>query len=210
MCCRYYVNAGIYREVGDLLKEAGSPAKACLPADPLFRPRDIHPSETAPVLLSRQGRLQLLGMQWGFPSADSRNPSSSAGYRGKLLINARAETLLQKPTFAPLALNFRCIIPASLFYEWNPQKEKVRFSWESDPLLCMAGIYRPDPDDFRFAVITTDANESMRPVHDRMPLIFPREAAIRWICRADQTEALLASASPQLKREQDYRQLSLF
>lgn len=201
MCCRYYVNAGLYEEVKDV---TGDDAGASL-----FREGDIRPSGTAPVILAQSGRLQLSGMRWGLPLPDPVCPSGSAS-RGKLLINARAETLLQKPVFAPLARSFRCIIPAGLFYEWNARKEKVSFSPQEGSLLCMAGIYRPGPEGLRFVIITTDANDSMRPVHDRMPLIFPKDMAASWIRRADKVEDMLKQKSPELKRMQEYQQLSLF
>ncbi len=253
MCCRYYVNAGTYTEVGELL-DTGTAAKAVLGSGPAsgaetyadresslpgcfvqsplrpdiaapgqkpsrpdaaapgqkplqsgadpFRPRDIHPSDTAPILLGEDGRLVLAGMRWGLPGQGEA--------RGKLLINARAETLTERRTFAPLAQNFRCIVPASLFYEWNPKKEKIRFANRDNSLLCMAGIYAPGPDGARFVVITTEANASMRPVHDRMPLIFSKEQAADWILRPEETEKFLAQGSPMLKRSQEYEQLSFF
>lgn len=210
MCCRYYVNAGTYTEALKLTGTA-APLRADWQAashhaekagPDSFLPRDIHPSDAAPILFLDNGRLVLSDMRWGLPGQGEA--------KGKLLINARAETVTERRTFAPLAQNFRCIVPASLFYEWNPQKEKIRFSRKDDPLLCMAGIYAPDPDGFRFVIITTDANASMRQVHDRMPLIFPREQATDWILHPEKTEKLLAQGSPMLERSHEYEQLSFF
>ena len=101
-------------------------------------------------------------MQWGFP-----------GFQGKgLLINARAEAILDKKTFRESVLHRRCVIPARHFYEWSKNKEKYTFqSPKQDDTLFMAGCYQIYNGQNRFVILTTQANASVAPVHERMPLL---------------------------------------
>ena len=70
---------------------------------------------------------------WGFPGFD----------KGKLLINARAESVKDRPTFADSFTGRRCALPAAGFYEWDKKKEKVIFTLPDKPILYLAGVYRP-------------------------------------------------------------------
>ena len=86
--------------------------------------RDIYPSMEAPVILKNEGEgLKAASMAWGFPGREKK----------QLLINARAETALERPSFSRAVSHRRCVIPARWFYEWNPEKEKADFSGRTDP-----------------------------------------------------------------------------
>ena len=74
----------------------------------------------------------------------------------------------------------------------------------------MAGFYRRFPDGDRFIVLTTAANESVLPVHDRMPLSLPRELVLPWITDDQATEELLKTPQPAFRVYRPYEQLSLF
>lgn len=134
-------------------------------------------------------------MAWGFPKHEGSG----------LIINARAETLLDKPFFRESALHRRCVIPASGFYEWNRWKEKVTFRRGDSPVLYMAGIYR----EFHFVIVTTQANESMAPVHDRMPLILDEEEAAAWLCDDASLSRILKKVPPLLEKSQEQLRLPL-
>jgi putative SOS response-associated peptidase YedK len=107
---------------------------------------------------------------WGFP-----------GFMDKqLVINARSESAMEKKMFCDAVERRRIVIPAAGFYEWNRQKEKSTFTRKDSSVLYMAGIYRRYEDGDRFAILTTAANESMEPVHDRMPLILDKDEIVTY------------------------------
>lgn len=135
---------------------------------------------------------------WGFPGFD----------KGKLLINARAESVKDRPTFADSIAGRRCALPAAGFYEWDKKKEKVIFTLPDRPILYLAGIYRPYGAENRFVVLTREANASMEPVHDRMPLILSGEEVLPWVSDAARASDLLTKELPMLKAERPYEQIS--
>ena len=136
--------------------------------------------------------------QWGFPGFD----------KGKLLINARAESVKDRPTFSRSFEQGRCVLPAAGFYEWDRSKEKVTFTVPDRPILYLAGIWRPYGPEKRFVILTREANASMAPVHDRMPLILTREEVAPWVGERAEAERLLVKELPMLKAERPYEQLT--
>ena len=92
------------------------------------RTGDVFPSQNAMILKGEGNHLAAEQMRWGFPGFE----------KGKLLINARAETALERPTFRESVQDRRCIIPARGFYEWNKSKEKFIFERKETPVLFMA------------------------------------------------------------------------
>ena len=136
--------------------------------------------------------------QWGFPGFD----------KGKLLINARAESVMDRPTFRGSFEQGRCVLPAAGFYEWDKSKEKVTFTVPGKPILYLAGIWRPYGPEQRFVILTREANASMAPVHDRMPLILTKEEVTPWVSDRAEAERLLAKELPMLQAERPYEQLT--
>ena len=137
-------------------------------------------------------------LKWGFPGFD----------RGKLLINARAESVKDRPTFADSFALRRCALPAAGFYEWDKKKEKVTFKVPGSRILYLAGIYRPYGDELRFVVLTREANAAMAPIHDRMPLILSREEILPWVTDADRAGNILTKELPMLQAERPYEQMT--
>ena len=137
-------------------------------------------------------------LKWGFPGFD----------KGKLLINARAESVKTRPTFADSFASRRCVLPAAGFYEWDRKKEKVTFRLGDKPILYLAGIYRPYGAEKRFVVLTREANDSMRPVHDRMPLILSKEEVRPWVGNIEEAGGILTKELPQLVAERPYEQMT--
>ena len=144
--------------------------------------------------------VRLSPLTWGFPGRSGKG----------LVINARAEGIAQKPMFSDSIRARRCVLPAAGFYEWDRSKEKVRFRLAERPVIYLAGIFRPYGAEERFAIITREANGSMLPVHDRMPLMIAPEDVRDWIRDPGQTERLLTQPLPELSAERDYEQMSLF
>ena len=130
MCGRYYIDDTTAREVEKAVGRLdGKLDMTC---------GDVLPSRGAAVLRGQRGRLTADVMTWGFPGID----------KGKLLINARAESALEKKTFRESMLHRRCIIPARGFYEWDRSRTKFSYERKDAPVLFMACLlYTSDAAD---------------------------------------------------------------
>lgn len=193
MCGRYYVDDETVREIEKVVREVDAKLRK-------ERMGDIYPSQTAAVLTGKTPGLKAEEMNWGFPQYQKKG----------LLINARAETVLERKTFRESVLHRRCIIPAKHFYEWDSEKNKVTFLREDEPVLYMAGFYNRFQEEERFIIITTQANESVKKIHDRMPLILERQELEDWIYDDSFLEFALHKVPVQLIKHQEYEQQSLF
>ncbi len=194
MCGRYFIDEETAQEIEEIIKEVDARLKTN------FARRDVYPSNTAAVLVPNQDKLSLDWQNWGFP-----------GFEGKkLIINARAETAMDRRMFRDNVRNRRCVIPARGFYEWDKEKNKVSFERTDEKSLFMAGCYQRFGEESRFVILTTAANPSVSPVHGRMPLILEREAVTDWLFNEERTEEYLHREPCLLKRRMDYYQESLF
>ena len=172
---------------------------------------DIYPAALAPVLgagMETAGyrTLHCRMLRWGLPGY----PPKGSGKKGQVIFNARSETAMEKPTFREGIKNHRIVIPAAGFYEWNCKKEKFRFRRTDSSVLFMAGCFRHYEDGDRFVILTTAANASMEPVHDRMPLILEQDEITDWIWDGERTKHLLEKQPCLLERTTDYEQMTLF
>ena len=150
------------------------------------------------VVAGSLGKPSWAEMQWGL-----RAPWAKAGKSSPPLINARAESLFEKPTFRLLARDHRIIIPVTGFYEWqrkgkSKQPYLVRSANES--ALLLAGVAQPANDDtnsHRACVVTTTANEKMSAVHNRMPVLLNTKDALTWLTGSDEdsVRSLMTPAS---------------
>ncbi|MBQ8305614.1 MAG: SOS response-associated peptidase [Blautia sp.] len=218
MCGRYYIDQLIYDELDRIYVEIEKQIRqnyfqgADEAADVLedraaqYQPLtgittgDIHPSDTAPVICMDESFPVLRMQKWGFP------PYKGTG----LIFNARSESVREKPMFRDSFLSGRILVPARGFYEWNRQKEKNDFRSEDASLLLMAGLCKAFPEGERFTILTTEANSSMAPVHDRMPVLVGRESAADWLFSAEKAVRLLQEIPPLLKRSSEYEQQTLW
>ena len=197
MCCRYYYEDEIRERMQDLLDSQSIMADASLKAEP---GRDVCPSDASAVIFrSGGGVLSAGGMRWGFS-----NP-----YRKGLIINARAETAAEKNLFADSVAKRRCIIPASGFYEWDPYKARFRFTLPDGGLILMAGFWHEEQGTPRYTILTTEANGSMKPVHDRMPVMIGRDEIGPWIYDDSKLSEFMGRMQPELICEQDAGQIRM-
>jgi len=201
MCGRYYVDEETAGEIGKLIRQIDEKQRQeSLAAAGRIAAGDIYPGKAAPVLTGKDGSVCCEWQQWGFP-----------GFQGKRLIfNARSESVLEKPLFHDGILHRRIVIPASRFYEWNREKEKNTFYRKDAPALFMAGFCKRYEDGMHFVILTTEANSSMEPVHDRMPLILEREEIVSWIRDDTGIEDMLRRSPCLLERKTDYEQARFF
>ena len=192
MCGRYFVDDEMWREIKKICKQIDDSKLKVTRGD-------VCPTDMAVVLMGMK-EVRTEQMQWGFTQQ----------YQEGLLINARAETVLSKPSFRDSMRHCRCVIPAAGFYEWNTAKEQVSFRMPQSKILYMAGIWQPTAKEKQFTILTTSPNDSVSPVHDRMPLVLTSEEIIPWIQSFDAAEKLLTKTPPFLEHKQEYEQLSLF
>jgi putative SOS response-associated peptidase YedK len=164
---------------------------------PGLEPRyNVAPSQLVAVVgtkASGTGRGLAL-FRWGFV------PHWAAGPNGPRPVNAKAETVAEKPSFRDSFRHRRCLIPADGFYEWrtSPQgKQPLFYRLKGGELMALAGIWDvwPGPTEklFTCAIITTPANTLVEPVHDRMPAILPSEMWDVWLKPAEADPARLLS-----------------
>ncbi len=156
-----------------------------LPAGMAISPRyNVAPGQEVPVIV-RGDRNRAVPMIWGLVPSFAKDPMA-----GRPMINARAETLLEKPAFRGPVQKNRCLVPASGFYEWKKEgARRVPFyiRLKIAPLFSFAGLYgiRRDSEGGReigtFTIITTEPNELVAGLHDRMPAILLREKEENWI-----------------------------
>ena len=193
MCGRYYIDPDMADEIEKVVHKI----------DQRIRQKhfagDIFPTNAAPIIEKSEQGLKLNVCKWGYTLSQGKN----------LVINARTESVMDKSSFRNGILYHRILISASGFYEWNRLKEKNAFSRYDAPVLYMAGFCDWFEDERRFVILTTDANESMRKVHDRMPLILEKEQLEDWF-NDRKLEELLHQIPVLLKRETEYEQQSLF
>ena len=198
MCGRYYVDDDTAREIEKLVRQVDEKMRKA--ENIHLQAGDIHPSELAPVVTANDNKLCCRWQRWGFP-----------GFSGKqLIINARSESALEKRMFRESVEHRRVVVPATWFYEWNKNKEKSIFYRENQPVLYMAGLYNHYQDEDRFVILTTAANDSMKPVHDRMPLLLEHDEIGKWLFEDRLTEAFLQKKPALLERRADFEQMSLF
>ena len=197
MCGRYHFSAELLDEIRDLTEQKDWKLELGV------LDRDIHPGDTAPVITAagdQGGSLRACRQKWGYPGPGGKG----------LVFNARSESVFEKRMFRDSVSQRRAAVPVSWFYEWNKNKEKFTFTKEGSRILFLAGFYGRYEDGEHFVILTTRANASMSPVHSRMPLVLEREQVRDWILDSAKTKELLGQEPPQLDRDCEYEQQTLF
>ena len=158
---------------------------------------NIAPTQSMPVVVSPDGHRELEIMRWGLIPSWSKDPKTQS-----LLINARAETIQEKPSFRSSFKKRRCLVPADGFYEWTKRdsgKVPYRIHMTNEGLFAFAGIWsewgKEDEIIRSFSIITTEANSKLRSLHDRMPVILAPENYDPWLDSKDPASLLNAYPS---------------
>ncbi|MDX2485794.1 MAG: SOS response-associated peptidase [Pseudodonghicola sp.] len=166
-----------------------------LPAVPNF---NVCPTTRVHVVRAGDAGRRLLAMRWGFLPQWYKTPSD-----GPLLINARAETLAEKPAFRAACRDRRCIVVASGFYEWTKTDEGQRLPWyiyrrDAAP-LAFGAVWQdwgaPDPQP-TCAIVTTKASAALSGIHHRMPLVLEAADWPLWLGEAGRGAARLMRPAP--------------
>jgi putative SOS response-associated peptidase YedK len=177
MCSRYFLDAD-----GNIIAFTFR-----VPVHDRIRKRfNIAPTQDAPVVRAAEGGAREVAMmRWGLVPFWARDLKI-----GATMINARAETLGEKPAFRNALQQRRCIIPATGFFEWQGgpgRKRAFAITVPDRPLFAFAGLWerwKPkgggEPVE-TFAIVTTDANPVVAEIHDRMPVILPESGYDDWL-----------------------------
>lgn len=196
MCGRYAIES---REENAFLKEILEDVDRRYAGNPILskmKTGEIFPTETVPILALEKGKTTPVLMNWGFPRT---------GSPGGVVINARAETAMEKNMFRSSLLFRRCVVPSTGFYEWKQQDQKKKDKYllypPGDPMLYMAGLYSlfPYGQDGQmpgFVIVTTAANTSVSPIHSRMPLVLSRHESDAWLADSAFAAQLLSRPCP--------------
>ena len=160
----------------------------------------VLPGQKAPVVRKRKGRTDLDRLRWGFV------PHWTKDVKAAKFINARSESMADKPSFRDAFQSRRCLIPADGFYEWDArQTPKTPFEIQlaNDALFAFAGLWdawkNPETGDVieSFAIVTTAATSHMQGCHDRMPVMFTSDKAFQyWLAEDTPPEILQKMCAP--------------
>jgi len=170
---------------------------------PNFPPRyNIAPTQPIAVVRLAEGKRQYALVRWGLLPSWVKDPKAFS-----LLINARGESVIDKPAFRAAMKRRRCLIPADGFYEWQAtggRKRPFYVRAKSGAPLAFAGLWEtwtgPNGEEVdSAAIVTTRANKTLAPIHERMPVIVPEEAFDLWLNTNEvdaQTAAALIAPAP--------------
>lgn len=147
-----------------------------------YKAGEIFPSTNAPIIFD-DGQRTIAHAKWGFPFS----------FKKGIVINARSETIMNKPMFKDSFYTARCIIPANSYYEWKEEskgkKVKYEIGLKDKNLISLGGIFKLSMDNshsiqqLTFVIITTEAEEGVKDIHWRMPLIIKDNDIDAWLDR---------------------------
>lgn len=156
--------------------------------------KEIFPSEEVKVLISHKNKIGYIRSSWGFK------------INGKIVFNAKCETLYEKKMFKNLK---HCIIKADKYFEWDDSHHKICFSSKKDEPLYMAGLIRKVDHHLEHTIITTKPNQSVQGIHTRMPLILKKDSIREWLFDINSKE-ILKTIPEELKVSRNIEQIMLF
>ena len=205
MCCRFYIKENDPDFVPIL---EGAETSGLYPRiqkahpDPLVRAGEVRPTDVAAVLaMDKQQKPALFPMIWGFSTPGRNVP----------IINARSESAAEKPTFRDAWEKHRCVVPASWYFEWQhtPTEDgrgtvstKFAIQPKDAEIMFLCGLYRIEENKLpAFIILTRQASEDVVSIHERMPLMLPKEAIKAWINPSVSAKTVLPYALTAMKAE---------
>ncbi|SFQ51595.1 Putative SOS response-associated peptidase YedK [Lachnospiraceae bacterium XBB1006] len=197
MCTRYFMD-----DASAELTEIALAAKKSVLAEkfirqfsrPIVTAGEVRPTDIAPVIAPNQkGQRTIFPMRWGFTNQTHKST----------VFNARCETAASKPTFREAWATHRCIIPASYYFEWQHFKsadgktatgEKYAIQPAGADITWLCGLYRMEEGLPVFVVLTKEPSAELAEIHDRMPLMLPKDKIDEWISPVADPKGLLEYA----------------
>ena len=144
---------------------------------------NIAPTQPIGIVRLVDGKRHFALVRWGLLPSWVKDPKAFS-----LIINARGESVADKPAFRAAMKRRRCLIPADGFYEWmalpgQKSKQPMYIRLKGGELFAFAGLYVQGPSDVgeTCVIVTTAANEVLAPIHNRMPVILPRDLLDAWL-----------------------------
>lgn len=209
MCTRFFIEKND-PEIADIIKAASRSALAERFLKELSKPLrtsgPVRPSEIAAAAApGRNGRTGIFPMKWGFTTSGRKQP----------VVNARVETAKDKPMFRDPWREHRCAIPASFYYEWEHfidgsgktrTGDRYIFRPRGASITWLCGLYRFENGLPVFAVITRDSAGACSEIHDRMPLILPKEKIGEWVSPDTDPQSLLPFVLTEMEIKKDESQ----
>ena len=174
MCSRYFLDAD-----GNIIAYTFR-----VPVQPVRKRFNIAPTQAALVIRVREGAREMATLRWGLVPFWAKDLAV-----GTKMINARSEGVEAKAAFRAAIRQRRCLVPATGFFEWQGapgNKQPFAITLPDRPLFAFAGLWetwKPAEGEAveTFTIVTTEANDSVAEIHDRMPVILPREAEDAWL-----------------------------
>lgn len=189
MCGRYtiYTDAD-ERELLEILRVIEAKGKGKAGID--YKTGEIFPTDHVPLLIrGNNGGINITLSNWGYK------------LRNNTIINARRETITEKPIFRDSLSKQRCVVPSTGFYEWDKSKSKYLFNLPDTKMLYMAGLWRRIDNSSEFVIITGGANSSVSAVHDRMPLVLTHNRIESWLCDDEDANNITRFILPELYKK---------
>jgi len=196
MCVRFYIDRS-NDELDDIVNKARHTKLAdrfAIDCNPMSTEGEIRPADVVPVIAPNPFMVpSLYPMKWGYRNGD----------KGTLLFNARSESADSKPTFREDWARRRCIVPASYYFEWEHLTDakghkrtgaKYLIQPKGYSITWLCGLYHIVDGFPYFVILTREPGESVRMIHDRMPLILPKELIPKWTDPGTDPKQLLSHA----------------
>lgn len=154
---------------------------------------EIFPTNQAPILQLENNKIMPELSTWGFPRFNAKG----------VIINARSETADERPMFRKSLHMRRCVVPSTGFFEWSQDEQKIKyqFTMPNQDALYMAGIFNEFQGEKRFVILTTKANLSISDIHNRMPVILPKDKIEDWLMTDEFAIPYLHASMPALNRK---------
>ncbi len=196
MCGRYFLNLDEnIEEIKKILDEISQKYEGS-PLLQKMKSGEVFPTEFAASIVSKDFQRRAEILRWGLPLQNKK----------EVIINARAETILEKPLFSSIISN-RCLIPAQGFFEWKKdgsKKQKFFIKPKDCSVFYMAGLYKRIELEGgilvdSFVILTTEPAEEIKHIHNRMPVILKKEYEELWLFEKGSTKALKSLFSVLLK-----------
>ncbi len=194
MCTRFMIekdNPELINIIEAATKTALAKKVVHIQGRPIITNGEVRPTDIVPVIApNAKGIKSVFPMQWGFLAVNNK----------RTIFNARTETANQKPTFRDAWKSHRCIIPASYYFEWqhfksHDGKDRTGDKFIIQPTGCIAtwlcGLYRIENGYPVFVILTQGPTNELAKIHDRMPLILPKNKIDDWIDLNTKAEELL-------------------
>lgn len=154
---------------------------------------EIFPTNQAPILQLENNKIMPELSTWGVPRFNAKG----------VIINARSETADERPMFRKSLHMRRCVVPSTGFFEWSQDEQKIKyqFTMPDQDALYMAGIFNEFQEEKQFVILTTKANLSISDVHNRMPVILPKDKIEDWLMTEEFAIPYLHASMPALNRK---------